>query len=32
MKFISKFPVKKTVLLEKARLDEEETKLISKLQ
>jgi predicted regulator of Ras-like GTPase activity (Roadblock/LC7/MglB family) len=32
MKFINKFPVKKTVLLEKAKLDMEETKLISKLQ
>ena len=32
MKFISKHPVKKTLLLEKSSLDETETKLISKLQ
>ena len=32
MKFISKHPVKKTLLLEKSPLDDSETKLISKLQ
>jgi len=32
MKFISKHPVKKTLLLEKSSLDDAETKLISKLQ
>ena len=32
VKFISKHPVKKTLLLEKSALDEYETKLISKLQ
>ena len=32
MKFISKHPIKKTLLLEKSSLDDAETKLISKLQ
>ena len=32
MKFINKHPVKKTLVLEKTKLDADETKLISKLQ